>query len=331
MISLRLRGADLARVRFGFSPLWECVAAFRAWSRVPRDPALAPWLEAVDPLVAGRRWPRLDALAHSPTGIIPDFVAPPPEGPTARFGDELASLRSLPPRLVLDELALAYRGQVPQGLPRHPRGVPSFLGEVAADLEEFWRLALAPIWSRVESLLESEILVRARRLGAEGPGPVLRRLHPDVRFRAQGSGGVLTIRSIQHYERRAGGAGVLLIPSVFSWPETYLVGRLPWRPTLAYPAQAVATAWDRPSASASARLASLLGSSRARLLQLLQRPHSTLELSGLLSRSPAAISEQLRVLEQAGVVQHTRVGRRVFYSLNAAGTGVLQALERPGQ
>lgn len=36
--------ADRAYVRFAYSPLWECVAAFRAWMDPGRHALLLPWM-----------------------------------------------------------------------------------------------------------------------------------------------------------------------------------------------------------------------------------------------------------------------------------------------
>ena len=42
-VNIRLQPEDLASVRFAVSPLWECIAAFRAWMN-PTPPALlAQW------------------------------------------------------------------------------------------------------------------------------------------------------------------------------------------------------------------------------------------------------------------------------------------------
>lgn len=366
MVTLTLGARDLAQVRFAFSPLWECVAAFRVWQDPARHAVHLPWAAALDRAVGGRirrrDWALLDAVARPPSGAIPDFLAPPPRTPLARFDEELAAARRTRVSVIRRELAAAY----PSGLSGHVRAdianlfarPTELLARVTDQLEAFWEVALAPAWGRVATRLEAEVIFRARGLAMGGPEALFNDLHATVRFvatherrRRRPGGdratravdrplGTLQVQSRETYARHGRGVGVLLVPSVFAWPDVFVAARPPWRPTIAYPARGVAELWAGPSTDADRRgsvvtnaartgevvpsaLAALLGAPRARVLAALASPHSPTELAAALALAPATASEQVTALWRAGVVDRTRVGRRVFYVLNGRGREVL--------
>jgi DNA-binding transcriptional ArsR family regulator len=64
---------------------------------------------------------------------------------------------------------------------------------------------------------------------------------------------------------------------------------------------------------------------RRQVLELLrQGPRSVGELAQQLPVSRPAVSQHLRVLENAGLARHTRSGTRHLYELDAAGVGTLR-------
>ena len=333
MLTLVLGVRDLAQVRFAFSPLWECVAAFRAWRDPARHALHLPWIAAAERAARGGEWAALDAAVHGTDGFFPDFLAPTPSTPLARFHDELAAVRRTPAAIVRRELAAAH----PRGLPRPLRSAeraPGAMAKQLADqLGDFWMRCLRPVWPRVRARLDAEILVRSRALALGGADALFEALHPQVRWRAHGTGGRLSITSHERFTRRARGAGLVLIPSVFSWPDVYATAHAPWRPNLAYPPRgldelwAASRGWGAGTGDRDEALAQLVGATRAVVLRALERPRTTLELAASLGRSAPAMSEQLTALDRAGVVSRTRVGRSVYYELNARGRQVTRAIE----
>jgi DNA-binding transcriptional ArsR family regulator len=207
----------------------------------------------------------------------------------------------------------------------------TIVDELAGELTSFWELVLAPVWPRVLACLESEVVYRSRVLAFAGAPAVLEGLHADVRFSStRGGGGILRVRAGGGALRRAAPDGLLLVPSVFSWPDVYAVAREPWRPTITYPAQGVAELWFDPGkrrAPGDAPLVALAGSARARVLRLLVRPRTTLELATSLRSAPATVSEHLGRLRAAGIVDRARSGRRVVYSLSERGHAIIRAAE----
>src|SRR5947207_595127 len=95
-VSIRLQPEDFASVRFALSPLWECVAAFRAWMNPYPHALLLPWIAQLGPALRDTDWSLLADLALVPRGTIPDFLCPPPTTPMPTLSDELDTLRRAP-------------------------------------------------------------------------------------------------------------------------------------------------------------------------------------------------------------------------------------------
>lgn len=337
MLTIVLGARDLAEVRFAFSPLWECVAAFRAWRDPARHAVHLPWVSAVDRAARGQDWAVLDAALHAPAGFFPDFLSPTPVTPLARFADEVAAVRRTPADLVRRELNAAHPGGLPRALRAADRAPRAVANQLADALTAFWQRAVRPVWPRVRARLDAEVLVRSRALALGGAPALFAGLHPQVAWRPRGAGGRLVVAGPQRVTRHARGVGLVLIPSVFSWPDVYATAHPPWRPNLAYPARGLDDLWGetpapgRPRAGArDAALAALVGATRARALAALAEPRTTLELAGVLGRSAGTVSEMLATLVEAGVVARTRVGRSVVYARTARGDAVVAALGRRG-
>lgn len=322
-VTLRLSPGDLAHVRFAFSPLSECVAAFRAWGDPSRHALLLPWMTRIRPAVSGLDWEPLASLALVPRGTIPDFLSPPPTTPLPRFSEELASLRQSPPEIVRAEIEIAYPGTLPRAL-RHALMDPqTFLSKVIAVLEEFWRRAIAPDWPLLRAKLEAEVLFRARALALGGPEALFKGIHRDVSYES----GRLTIRTDSYWDGKKRRRGILLVPSIFSWPDVFLTVRPPWRPTITYTSRGVADIWSDARQPSSATAQQLLGRTCTRVITSLKSPQSTIETAAALRLSAAAASEQITRLWRSGLLERTRIGRRVFYALNPKGRALLAALE----
>jgi DNA-binding transcriptional ArsR family regulator len=306
------------------------VAAFRTWQTPRSAAARRHWKGFFENATGRSEWPLLRALSLAPTGAIPDFLAPPPAHPFVRFEDEIAELRATPITIVAAELRASCPDIAPPPGREGKRACARVLAALADELTLFWQLVVAPAWPRVRHCLEAEVVYRSRVLAFGGTHAVLAGLHRDVTFDARGSAGSLRVRTNGTPQRRAAGGGLLLVPSVFAWPDVYAVARPPWRPTLAYPAQGIAELWpsrERRKARDDEGLAVLVGAPRARVLRLLTRPRTTSDLAGALRSSPSAVSPHLTALWAGGFLNRARNGRRVFYSLSERGHAVLRAAD----
>jgi len=320
-VTLRLQPADRAYVRFAFSPVWECVAAFRAWMDPGRHALLLPWITRIKPAVSRVDWEPLSDLALVPRGAIPDFLAPPPDTPLSKLNDGLASLKQVPEDVVRDEIEIAYQGNVPQSLRRALKDPSALLAKLASLIEEFWHRAVAPEWGLLHARLEGEVLFRARSLAMGGLDHLFRGMHRDISYYH----GRLTVRTDSYWDGKKRRRGILLVPSIFSWPDAFLTVRPPWQPSIIYPARGVADLWSDSGRTSPNGLKLLVGSSCAKIIARLQKQQTTVEIASGLKLSAAASSEQITKLWRAGILERTRVGRRVFYSLNPKGQTIFSA------
>jgi DNA-binding transcriptional ArsR family regulator len=319
-------------LRIAYSPLWECVISVRVLRDPERHTLFRSWIRRAASVVEPADLDLLDPLVRADGGYIPDFLAPPPVAPGPTFATELERLRSTPLDVLRTEIARAAEPHDNPGASRLLAAYtanPLALREAIADaVERYWKCAIAPDWPRIEALLEGEVLWRARTLALHGAGEVLRTLHPTV----SNTSDAVHIASTQEGECRVDQDGLLLVPSVFSWPDVFTVHDEAWRASIYYPARGAGTLWE-PLREERRRLrdplALLAGSGRARVLRALAAPATTTELAVRLGASPASVSAHLQRLQRAGLLERTRIGRRVFYQTSATGRDLLHMLEVP--
>ncbi len=312
MIEWSFTPDDVARIRFAFSPLAEAVLSLIVL-RDPGSHALhLPWVRATRPLAARLDLSELFALVpvHGDTA---DFLTPPPSSPLPDFAGELESVRATPPGRVAAELA-----RVP-GLPAAVAGPiradpHAAIARLAATLQEYWDITLAPHWPRIAALLEADVLWRSKRLATGGATALFEDLHETITWR----GGHLTAADPHDHSGSLAGEGLLLVPAVMTWPGVRKM-IAPYQPQLVYPARGIATLWETGPLPAPRALAALIGPTRAAILTALAEPSSTTALARRLHVTPGAVSQHLSVLRDAGTVTCSRVGRQVLYRRTPTG------------
>jgi DNA-binding transcriptional ArsR family regulator len=316
VIRYRFGHEDLLRTRFAIAPLMELVGAMYALRDPTRYSIHRPWVDWARPRIEGLDLSLFDVATPVGGPFWPVFVGPPPRAPAAGISEELRRVRATPPDLVRAELERSYPAGVPAAgrlLVEDPaRGRDLLVGQ----MRELWDAALAPWWSRIVALLESEIAWRARRLAAVGPRAAFTALHDTVRW----SDGVLHVQPTRKAAATVdlNGRGLLLVPAVFTWPSVWPRTDPPWDPALVYPPSGIAELWDGDGVRDGA-LEALVGQRRARILLELDIPSATLELARRMTVSPGSVSEHLGVLKRAGLVTGRREGRRVVYTRTANG------------
>jgi DNA-binding transcriptional ArsR family regulator len=325
MILARFDTEALMRVRFAISPMLEMIRSVTAL-RDPAGRALhLPWAEQSRPLIDDLDLSVLLALQTSET-YNPDFVNPPPAGPLVEFEDELEVMVSTPPEQIRAEVAGAYLGEpLPEVLGPFISDPSRAIRELAELMRTYWQRSLEPHWPRIRSLLENDVLYRARQIADGGTQRLFCDLDPGVSWKD----GVLRIacgedESNQHtldLDER----GLLLLPSAFVWPKVTIVTAAPWQPTLIYPARGIGMLWDPERTAPPDALERLVGRGRASLLMALDSPRSTTELAGALGLTPGGVSQHLAILRDAGLVSARRVQRVVLYLRSADGDALVGA------
>lgn len=310
VIEWLLTADDVARIRFAFSPLLETVLSLIVL-RDPSHHALhLPWVRSARTRVTGSALSELFALVPV-RGIVADFLTPPPTTPLPEFEAELELLRNTPPSRVLADLADV--AGIPQ--PARERIIADPVGaieRIADQLNDYWTLAVAEHWPRLQALLEADVLWRSRRLAVGGAAALFADLDETVRWHQ----GRVTVSDRFEYSGALTGQGLVLIPSAMAWPALRKFVH-PYPATVVYPARAIATLWESGPPPAAEALTQLVGRTRAQLLTLLGEPSSTTALSRRLQVTASAVSQHLTVLQANGLVTRTRVGATVLYHRTA--------------
>ncbi len=317
-LSLVFGPDDSARTRFVVSPLWETMHAFRVIVEPQRHTYHLPWLEAVRPQVERLDLRPLQILTPL-RGWAPDFLSPVPAGPVADVPTELARVRATTPEQVAHEirrsLAERYGAPVPPGA-WQLLDDPAATRDLVADLlERCWQLLVAPHWPRLRDRLEADVAFRIQTLAGYGLERMLGDLHPRVKW----TGRALVIEGMDTGRCHLGGAGLLLMPSVFGWPSLAAVIDPPAQPALAYPARGIAELWQPARTGQSDALAQLLGRTRATLLESLAEPASTSTLARRHGLAASTVSEHLGALRAARLVTSRRHRHAVMYQQTPLG------------
>lgn len=324
MLILRADAADLLAARFALSPLWELGSAVRITHRAEGRSWHEGWLGAIGELPPPDDLAVLHALQPK-RGYTPDFLAPPPTGPATAFADELERVAGTPLDRVEDELrrarADATEASARDVLDRLIADPASARARITAALHDCWETLLAPHWPRLQELLDRDVAYRARRLADSGLVGLLDDLHPDIRYR-DGAVQVDWRRRGNHSVRDVSGAGLVLMPSAFTWPRPRAILDPPWQPTVVYPVRGIDELWRSERVDVPAALAGVLGVSRARLLLDLGEPADTTTLAVRHALAPSAVSRHLHALRDAGLLVAHRDRRRVLYRRTALGSAL---------
>jgi CRP-like cAMP-binding protein len=328
MLELRFAVQDLSRIRFAVSPVQEAVSAVRALATASAASPHAPWLRWVRPRVDATDFTVLSTLIR-PEGYIPDFLVPAPIPPTTDVESGLAQVASAEPSAVREQLRHLAAHPVAQRGPGH-RARLHLLDELAAEpeaalrrivsaLHGWWAVAVEPHWSRVRALAHDDISYRLDELAAGGVERMFRTLHPRVRFSGDRLRIVKYYSGTAHLQRR----GLMLVPSVFAWPDVLVSTGDPNVATLIYAPRGLGRLWQQSGGGSVPALAALLGRSRATVLSQLVVPMSTTELAVLLGLTAPTVSAHLKILEAAGLVHSRRDGHSVRYRRTRLGEALV--------
>ncbi|MEU8762158.1 DUF5937 family protein [Streptomyces sp. NPDC048659] len=320
--------ADPLRIRFAISPLWETHCAVRVLARPRQQGYHLPWLRRIREAAAGVDLAPLHLLMPV-QGHSPDFLYPPPIGPTATFERELAAVRATDPALVLDDVRRALAetpGAADSAEGRRMLADPAgALARLTGLLERAWEALVEPEWPRLRALLEADVAYHSRRLAEGGLERLLAELHPAFAWDEERS--TLTVAYRGEHVRALDGQGLVLLPSVFTWPDVVSGFDPPWQPTVAYPARGIGALWTEPRDRTPEALARLLGRARADVLCALEEPAGTTALAHRLGLAPSSVSAHLSVLRAAGLLGARRYGHQVLYERTAL--GIALAVSQP--
>lgn len=321
MLRFAVGAEDLLRTRFALSPVFELHQLIRALASPHGQGVPRAWLDRLRPRFAPLRAdPALDAvLALHGLGSGATFFSPPPHGLAQSIDDDLAAIRAAPPASARAEIDFYLRRPDVPAAARAVLTAPDAVDRVAALLAAAWTALLADDWPRLRLLCERDVVHRVGELGRAGWAAALAGLHPKVRWRDGGIDVLVRARG----ETGLDGDGLLLVPSVFVWPQIAVYADEPWPKAIVYPARGVATLLEHGPPSAPAHLSALLGRSRALLLVTLADPASTSQLARALGMATGAVGDHLAVLHRSRLVERARSGRSVLYRRTPLGDSLV--------
>ncbi|MEU8224316.1 winged helix-turn-helix domain-containing protein [Kribbella sp. NPDC048915] len=301
----------LVNARFGTSQLTETVSALKLL-RAPVEPWFRPWKDAHSALfqAALRDNPIWAALVDSAFGRswAADFLTVPPLEPDLTLEAELEYQLSLDDERIRADLSVV-RTPLPAVLL-----ASSDLAAAAADLLRWvWRTTVEPEWPRRLRVLQADIVSRTSRLSEQGWSGVLRGLGPDVRWLGDGR---MQVNRWDYPVTDVRGQDLMFIAA--HTQRVNVSWRLPDRFALTYPVTGIFGATSTPGEP----LVYLLGRNRARILMEAAEPVSTTLLVATTGLSLATVSDHLRVLTDAGLLERRRSGRSVLYWQSETGRRV---------
>ena len=317
MARFELSAADLLRCRFAISPVSEVVEVARTIANPSARAAHGRWLsrqrEALQRIAtANDLRPLLALLAHESS--TPDFLRPVPDCPVAEIDRELEQIRSAADEQVEAEIdrCLQDRGRRATEIDRALRS-PAAAGRLADVLASVWTGLVQPSWRQIRGCLDRDILYHSRALASRGLAAVLADMVPAV--------------TLEDSARSVDNAGLILVPSAFIWPRRARVHpQLEGPVWVSYPARGVGAMWLSSSSPAPAGLASLVGNTRAQILEALSEPMHTTGLARQLGRSPGNIADHLAVLRSSSLVDKARLGIHTIYWRTPLGEALLRGV-----
>jgi DNA-binding transcriptional ArsR family regulator len=336
-VTIELTADDLLQTRFAYNPLIELTVSYHMLVG-DHDPGYyRRWIEEARTALQEIELPFMDALIVrcGPGGkkcncnYVPDFLTPTPSVVQLSLETEIDRLLDTPVELIRNNVAklidIAGDSEMRQHYLVYPR---ESIFCLAQELRLYWKHVLEPHWSRLTAILDSDVLYHARRMALEGPEIMLQELHPSLAF--QGNRLVLDKpkSGVAHFYKLTG-TGLQLVPTIFGGTGVHWQIEPEWQPMVIYIARGLGL-WDQRIRENNTALELALGEGRARVLQELSQPSNTGELAQRLQISAGAVSQHLSRLNQAGLVEPQRNGRRVYYHLTDRGAQLLVLFDKTG-
>lgn len=303
----------LANARFGTSQLTETVSALKLL-RAPTEPWYRAWKDThlaafQDQLSTNPVWTAMVDNAFGRSWVA-DFLTVPPLEPNQVLSDELELLTGLEDDQIRADLSVV-RTPLPEVL-LESSGLAEQAGEL---LIWVWTATVEPDWPQRLRYLQADVVSRTSRLSEQGWSGVLSGLGPDVRWLGDGR---IQVNRWDYPTTDVRGQDLMFIAAHTN--KVNVSWRKPDRFALTYPVTGIFAGTDAPAEP----LVQLLGRNRARILVEAADPVSTTVLVATTGLSLATVSDHLRVLMDAGLLERRRSGRSVLYWQSDTGRRVVR-------
>jgi hypothetical protein len=312
VLRIHVTAEDLARIRFAPRPvpLFELGTALIMLSRSDSDLLFGRWRRTMRRRLPASTRPLWDLV--SPVRGSPEFI----DALSDSMEEGLSVVRAAPSGLIRDGIEMLH--------PAQASPTPRWIRDLYRGDGESWQLLLRaqrdayesilrPTWSVVQNLHHAELTRHALAAAQHGIGGALLRLLPGSRLQD----GVWEIDMPHRRDILLGGRGAVLLPT-FHWPAHPLVFDVPDQP----PVLVYSAGPGLPPAPLTAKgdpLAGILGPTRADLLRLLAREHTTSDAARRINVSNATASAHTTALRAAGLITTVRAGRAVLHQQTPLG------------
>jgi DNA-binding transcriptional ArsR family regulator len=344
MIKIELGRDPASKLRFTYSPLNEASLALQALVNPKRHPTQFRWILATKGLLPTELWREIRSLSFGYRHWMLGYFSPTPEGTLPTFEEELQRLVQMPLALFTAETARAFLPDdwrepvTATQVLEDPATQALLLREARTDhplyeepaqllctdpealrhrfvamLEWFWAARFGETWGEVEPLLVEEIESRGALFRQHDLFTAFQRTLKGCRI-ARREGALLFSRPYDQTVDLDQHQTLLLVPSTFTWADTYVECDPPWAPSLIYPAAYTDPRTSLPPDRLLQVVEALAGETRLQILaQCSETGRSTRELAQLLGLTEGGISKHLRQLEAAGLVKARRQSYYVLY------------------
>ncbi|MEO8611572.1 MAG: winged helix-turn-helix domain-containing protein [Chloroflexota bacterium] len=324
MLSIQLTPEDFANLRFAYSPLLETLISYRVLKRHEDSSYYRRWIGETVGALNGIDLPYLHGLTTLKYQI-PDFLTPTPAAPVTDIESEFDRLRATPDDIIRKIIQTTIDTDGDSEILRQFMVYPhEMLDCLIEDLRVYWQHTLAHHWPSMMSVLEGNVLYRARQWALGGTESLVNDLHPglelhdgQIEYETKPDKPAWLQGSYQ-----LNGDGLQLIPSIFT-PELMWQTAPHWRTMLLYQSRGTGLWWKESTPTPDQSLEIVLGEGRARILRTLAMPMNTGEIARRLHITAGAASQHLNRLNQAGLVEPHRSGKRVYYHLTPRGAQLL--------
>lgn len=341
-IILQFGTLQLDQIAFGFSPAQEAIVSLHVFADSSHHPLHIPWVIRSRKLLSPGLKAELESFEILYRKRMVNLYDYQPAIGLLSFDEELAAILKTPIEEYTSQVSDILLGlpathedvlhdnhvrqeMINQAKANYPVSL-SVVQELLHDpvhsrehfcncLAEYWEACLVSEWPRLEDAFLQDIKSRGYTLLRQGVLGLLSTLSPELLINVH-TGTGLRKSDVEITVEFNGKDTLFLIPSHFVWPHVLVKPDPPFH--LKY---AIQEHWRQGQAPVPPeRLLKLIRATgdmtRLQILQLLsQRAHSTRELAGIIGVTEAAVSKQLRVLQDVGLIKPRRESYYVFYSL----------------
>jgi DNA-binding transcriptional ArsR family regulator len=256
-------------------------------------------------------------------GYFPDFLNPAEAMKGLDHG--LGAVRRTPKVVLRRDMTFLAESKKLQGEPLSARaahlarGEPAALEALTRTMNAYYRLAISPHNRVIEKAVGEDRNSRLLAFTEGGVEGLLRSMRPMLQWEA----GELSVPQHRDQEIHLGGRGLTLIPSYFcvNQPMTMFDPDLP--PVLIYPVPRSPENLASLDHQSRTALASLVGHTRAAMLQAIGDGGTTTELARRVGVSPASASEHAAIMRAAHLIRSRREGNRMVHELTGLGLSLL--------